>query len=821
MIRYAKKLSLPRMILAGLCHTGALSLAMLAAAAQTGAPQPALAPLAGLPLYFEANRGQVDGSAQFVARGRACNLFITPAEVIVALAKVNAPAVASREDFADAARARTVKTRSVRLRFEGASTDARAQGASELPGKANYFIGSDPARWHTGVSLFTKVRVDEIYPGVGLTYYGSEHRLEYDFVVAPRANPDAISIRVEGADAVRIDSRGDLVLGLGQDEIRQPKPVLYQIVGGVRKEVEGGYRLKDKQTVAFRVGSYDRDQPLVIDPVLSYSTFLGGSGSDTAWDVAVDTNGFVYVAGETMSAHLATPGAFQTNYAGGPSFGGGDAFVAKFDINKISGAGSNLVYLTYLGGSAQDAALAIAVDGAGCAYVTGVTGSTNFPTKLAITNAISGVANASFGIYPFDAFVAKLNADGSDLVFSTYLGGSAQDQGIGIAVDPGNNVYVTGFTASTNFPVTANAYTNKLAGVQNVFVTKIDSSGTNFVYSTYLGGTNTDHGEGIAADAAGRAYVTGYTDSTNFPTTTNALRTLLNGSTNLIFGFDAFVAQFPPTNGAPVYSTLLGGTNNDISFRITVDTAGGVYVTGSSQSPDFPNTTTNVAGLRTGINTNGLLFKNAFLTKFNFTTNGAALAWSALFGGSGIDEGWQVAVDPAGNAFVVGATTSTNFPAAGTSGFLRATNSGGSDAFVTAFNPNATALLYSACLGGSGDDFGYGIAVDPAGNAYVVGKTASTNFPTVAPFQGASGGTNDAFVAKILREPTLTAALSDGNVALAWRAFAPEFVLESNTNAASPGGWILAQPAPLPTNGWHTVTLDATNGALFFRLRKP
>ena len=413
----------------------------------------------------------------------------------------------------------------------------------------------------------------------------------------------------------------------------------------------------------------------------------------------------------------------------------------------------------------------MAVDSAGNAYVTGFTDSTNFPTSTnALYRTISGILDKKFGFYPVDAFVTELDASGSNLVYSTYLGGSSMDSGLAIAVDATGSAYVTGFTYSSNFP-TVNALQNKLACTNsfyfnaNAFIAKIGPGGSPLVYSTYFGGTNFDKGDGIALDTNGFVYITGFTASTNFPTTNFVHQLInndmidghiLNGSTNKNnYSFDAFVSKFDSTGTNLVYSTFLGSTNNDVANGIAVDQTGAAYVTGWSVSSNFPNTFgTNIAGLRSFVATNtrpSIFATNVFLTKI---TNGpgtpAVIAWSGLFGGRGVDVGNSVAVDPAGEVFVTGSASSTNFPSFNVPGLMRTTNSGKSDAFVIAFNTNATALLYSTFLGGKENDYGYGIAVYTNGDAYVVGQTLSANFLTLSPDYPNLNGTNDAFLAKIM-----------------------------------------------------------------------
>jgi hypothetical protein len=817
MTPWTRKIRFVRSILAGFAGAGWLCLFATATMAQT-----AMMP-AGLPLYFEANQGQADSPAQFIARGRDSEFLISPSAAEFVLRKMTAP--------------RNFSERTVRMQFTGANKGAQISGAEELSGKINYLIGNEPARWRTGVATFARVRVGQLYPGVNLAYYGNQRQLEYDFTVAPEADPGVIAIHFDGADKISVNPAGELVLNLGDSEIRQPKPVIYQTANGERKEISGGYKILDACTAGFAVGDYDHGLALVIDPILSYSTYFGGNADDTAWKVAVDANGFVYVAGQTLSSQfaakvpLSTPGAFQTNYQGGSQ--AGDAFVAKF-----GNSGSNLVYYTYLGGSADDAAYGLAVDAAGDAYVAGATESPNFPTKSAIYTNISGVLNPHVGLYPADAFVAELDPSGSNLVYSTYLGGENADAAYGIAVDLSGNAYLTGFTYSTNFPVT-NAIQNHLAcppntiyvnNNANAFVAKIGAGGSPLLYSTYFGGTNYDLGKSIAVDSAGSAYVTGFTDSTNFPTTANAFQTVLT-STNFIGGNNAFVAKFSPAGTNLIYSTLLGGTNNDQAFGIAVNAVGNAYVTGGTTSPNFPNTTTNLSILSNGLTNNTIygypLTTNAFLTQIVWNGTNAAIGYSAVFGGTnfGIDTGYGVAVDPQGNAFVCGASSTAGFPALNAANYFAATNAGGSDAFVTAFGPGGSALLYSVLLGGSANDFGYGIAVDTNSNAYVVGQTLSANFPTNNALDPALNGPSDAFLAKIFYDPpSLVLSGSGGQVQVAWNAnlkFEPElarlFKLESSTNFPSTNWVVMPQP-PVLAGDRYTVTLDRTNQMRFFRL---
>lgn len=802
--------------------------------------------LGDTPLFFEAN-----SSSQFSARGSDAQFSISPAGAQLALRKSDS-------------------IRAIQMQFIGANPQAQIQGDGEIPGKINYFTGNDPAQWRSGIPTFARVRVGEIYPGINLVYYGNQKRLEYDFTIAPGANPDSILIRFDGADKISVNAQGELVLKLGDGEIRQPKPLIYQTVGGAQKEISGGYKILDARTVAFAVGRYDRALPLVIDPILGYSTYFGGTSGETAWAVALNPNdGSIYIAGQTFSKlHLtngvvvspfstngsfSTEGAYTNNFSGGKQ--AGDAFVARFD-----NSGTNLIFLTYFGGSGDDAAYCVAVDVGGNAYIGGATDSTNFPVKKPIVNGsyqgtnIGGSFDKQTGLFPSDAFVAELDSTGSNLDYSTYLGGESAEAAYGIAVDSSSNVYVAGFTYSTNFPVTPGALQNHLACTNsvsfnaNAFVSEITNGGGALVFSTYLGGTNFDEAKGIAVDTNGYIYVTGFTSSTNFPTTNSISQTftnlfgtnsflykynghLLNNSTNrLNSASDAFVTKYYPSGTNYVYSTLLGGTNDDVANAVAVDGSGAAYVTGWTISTNFPATVgTNVITNHLTNNISRVVITtNAFLAKI---TNGigtsAGVAYSVVFGGIKSDVGNGVAVDPAGNAFVVGTTSSTNFPTANFLGFLRGTNAGGNDVFVTAFNTNASALFYSVLLGGKTNDFGYGIAVDSADSAYIVGQIYSTNFATLDAFQTFRNGTNDTFLAKIFLTPpppTLSAVLSGTNLLVSWPPVGQEapglFQLQSNTNLVSTNAWVAVTNASVFTNGAVIFKLSPTNQIQFFRLQQ-
>jgi beta-propeller repeat-containing protein len=674
------------------------------------------------PLGFEANRGQTDLRVKFLARGPRSTLFLTSEEAVLVLNE-EAPGRGRRPPTgpADSSRVRAV----LRMTFGGANPNPRIEGRDELPGRANYFVGRTPTRWRTGVATYAEVRYADLYPGIDLIYHARQRELEYDLVVRPGGDPTRIALDVRGADTVAVDQRGDLVLQTAAGMVRQPKPVIYQRIDGGRRVIPGGYVLGAGGRIGVRVGPYDPSRPLVIDPVLVYSTRLGGNNLDEGTSIAVDRAGNAYVTGFTYSANFPTlPEAAQ------PRFGGAvDVFVAK-----LNPTGSALVYTTYLGGTGDDRGLGVAVDSAGNAYVAGITLSPDFPTT-------AGAVGTTFG-GESDAFVAKLSPNGSALVYSTYLGGINFDAASAIAVDTAGHAWVAGLTWSADFPTTERATQRALRGPENAFVTKLNRAGSTLVYSTYLGGSAFDAAAGIAVDAAGNAYVTGATSSIDFPTTARAVAPTRLGAAN------AFVTKLDPAGGELAYSTYLGG-GDDEGLAIAVDAHGNAYVTGTTSSRRFPTTHRAFQGANGDVCTapppQFCPAGDGFVTKLNPT--GSAFAYSTYLGGNGADVGFGIAVDSHGNAYVTGSTSSTNFPS--TPGALRRTLAGRLDAFVTQFNP-AGAVVHSTYLGGGGDDAGFGIAVHTVGEAYLTGSTASTDFPTTHDVvEPPLGGLPDGFVARI------------------------------------------------------------------------
>jgi hypothetical protein len=668
-----------------------------------------------LPLSFEANRGQTDALVKFLARGQGYALFLTPNGAVLSLkkpkVKINTSALTKSASSSE------ISSSILQMHLVEANSAPKVVGKEALPGRVNYLIGKDPSRWRTQVPTYGKVAYEDVYPGVDLVYYGNQGQLEYDFVLAPGADPHNIKLAFKGSSHIEVSPAGELVLRMANGDIRMHKPVIYQQIEGVRQPIAGSYALKADQTVGFQVAAYDTVHPLVIDPVLVYSTYLGGGANDEGYDIAVDPQGQAYVIGKTESLDFPTIGAPQATFHGGDAHGG-DVFIAK--LNR---QGSALVYATYLGGSGGEIGHSIAVDPQGQAVVTGSTGSRDFPTKNAMQPVFGGDT---------DAFVAQLSADGSALDYSTYLGGIWHDEGLGIAMDQLGRAYVTGSTNSPDFP-TRNALQPLVRSYRysDAFVARFTTNGA-LVYSTYLGGSENDLGTDIAVDSRGQAYVTGITEG--FPTK-NAAQSAFGGGE-----FDAFVVKLSADGGTLHYSTHLGGNEEDFGRGIAVDLRGQAYVTGTTNSDDFPtkNAVQPVFGGPGGD------VGDAFVAQLS--ADGSALNYSTYLGGKQFDYGEDIAVNLQGQAVVTGSTNSSDFP---TRNALQSALTGGTNAFVAQFTADGMTLRYSTYGGGSVHDEGSGIAVDPLGQVYVTGSTSSDDFPIEKALQPVLTGGTDAFVAKI------------------------------------------------------------------------
>ncbi len=701
-------------------------------AAAGNTPAAAAESLYGLhALSFEANAGQVDAQVKFLSRNSSYSLFLTPTEAVLSMGKSASQRSAKHAlAFRKSKQAKSAPNTSTTLRMQllGASTRS-IEGLQPQETKSNYFIGSDPNQWRTGVVNYARVKYTAVYPGIDLYFYGSETQagkqaqLEYDFVISPGTDPHAISFNVAGVDRLELNEAGDLVMVTARQRIQQRAPSLYQDWHGERKPVAGRYVVKGNHQFGFEVGPYDSTKALVIDPVIDYSTLLSGSGADQGAAIAVDGEGYSYITGMTDSLNFPTSsGAFSRT----PGIGK-DAFVTKFNRD-----GSNIIYSTYLGGGLDDEGYGIAVDALGQAYVTGTTASPNFPTTAGALLTVNSGGT--------DAFVTKLSANGSSLVYSTYLGGSGFEEGFSIAVNRAGNAYVTGVTGSTNFPTSNSALQTTLAGPEDAFVTKLNPTGSAVVYSTFLGGNNPDMGFGIALDQTGaNAFVTGITDSSNFPTTAQAFNKIFRGSS------DAFATELNDTGTSAVYSTYLGGSGTDAGLGIAVDSSGAAYVVGATDSTNFQVTASVPQPANAGGGT------DAFVTKLS--VNGSLLTYSAYLGGSGADAAFGVALDPARNAYVTGTTSSANFPTVAPA----TVSGGGNDAFLTKVSADGSALMLSRYFGGLNNEDGFSIAVDLASNVYITGATTSNNFATTTgAFQTAGVGGSEAFVTKLTDVSTST-----------------------------------------------------------------
>lgn len=717
--------------------SAAIVLAGMACAAQAAGNNPTkaaeLTAFSSAPLCFEARTGQPDGSEGFIARGVDCSVLLAPDEANIILGRTKDEGLPHQSKSA----------RAVRLQLVGANPKARMTGLDRMEATANYFIGSDPSKWQSGVPLFARVQASDVYPGVQLVYYANQSaQLEYDFLLQPAAHLEQIRFRVQGADEVRVDDAGNLVLKIDGQEICQHQPSVYQETGGTRTQIAASYHLNQDGTVGFALGGYDRGLPLVIDPVLDFLTYVGGKNLTIGWSVALQGSN-IYVAGETLSKNLPTNNPILfTNSAGiatnferfqGGTAGFGDAFIASYTTNGAPN------YFSYLGGRRADGALAIAAAPDGSIWLTGFTDSTDFPITNGIlsTNTIKGVLdtndlyssltgprNNAPGIPPADAFLVHVSAGGTNLLFSTYYGGEGIDEGTGIVLDNSSDVFITGLTSSTNLPgVTANSFQPTNNGSFDAFVAEFSptgsadpASGYTNTYATFLGGTNLDYGLSIALDSKGDAWVAGVTFSTNFPTAnndvlsnqfsltlpnqvykTNHLFADLNSQTNSAhhnteFHSDAFVSEISPMGTQVPFSTFLGGSNDDVAVHLTIDSSDNVYVTGYTLSLDFP---TNV------------------VTTLNFSTSLT-------------------------NEFP-GFTSLTNAFVGATTNFI-------SHAFVTELSQLVTNMIVtnessmvtnsftnyvinaSTTLGGDAADRATSIALDMNGNVFVIGSAGSTNF---------------------------------------------------------------------------------------------
>jgi hypothetical protein len=798
-----RSISFRFLVAAPLILTGLAAIAQNAPSVNTTAANPAAAAQIAaeygkLPLSFERNQGQAPKNVSYLARGANYGLYLAGNEAVLALHKPAAGAGRTRsmhkarygqtpeligsnaigqsgtngliEDRgADSAAA---VTDVVRMQLAGANAHAQAQGADPLPGTANYFLGSDPAKWHSNVPTFASVRYTGVYPGVDLVYYGNQRQLEYDFVVAPGASARPIRLHFAGAKGLEIDENGNLIIAAEDGKIAFDKPVVYQVVDGRRQPVDGRFQLQADNTAGFALGRYDHSRPLVIDPTLVYSSFLGGSNQDYIVAIAADTLGEVYATGLTWSLDFPlTPGAFAAvNYATATN-DVSTAFVCKFNAS-----GTALLYSTYLGGVAipdtefeqGDYGHSIAIDKSGDAYLTGWTFSADFPVTAGAYQKTNKAAAAKGAT----GFVTKINPTGTGLLYSTFLGGSTLEQPLSIAIDTAGDAYTSGYTQSTDYPTTASAFqkVNNSAANDgwNAFVTKMNPTGSGLVYSTYLGGSgevgSTVNGLytlfAVAVDKSGDAYTVGYAQSADYPITAKTAYQTTNNASG-IGGVNITFTELNPAGSALLYSTFLGGssTPGDFSEGLVLDSSDDAYITGYTYSSDFPVTkgafqTTNAGAAN--FNSTG------FAAKLKPSASGAAsLVYSTFLGGSGGDQPTAPALDSSGDLYIPGVTASSDFPV--TSNAYQSSNNGAANsttnAFLVELNPTGTKEVYSTYFGGGGGansadetigDGAYTLALDGAGGVYIAGAAGSPDFPVT---KGAFDTTyksanNTAFLAK-------------------------------------------------------------------------
>jgi hypothetical protein len=581
-------------------------------------------------------------------------------------------------------------------------------------GQANYLAG--PSRfWRLNVPLFEKIRYSDIYSGIDLIYYGNENRLEYDFVVAPGASWRSICLDFSGAKTMKIDGSGDLTFQNNGSWMRHHRPRAYQQLATGHREVPVRFVRAEGHQVRFDVGTYDPRFPLVIDPVLVYSSYLGGSGSDYGYSVAVDNSGCAYTVGETWSWDFPIVNPMQSFPAGNT-----DIFVTKWNA-----AGTGIVYSTYIGGGSRDVPLSIAVDAAGNAYITGFSYSTDFPvTTGALRTRFSGQSKA---------FVLKLNFTGDSLAYSTLLGGNGDDYATGIAVDAAGRTYISGYTASLDFPVSSDALQRSYGGgFSDGFFAKLNASGSQLMYSTYLGGLATDTAAAVALDPAGNIYLTGQTQSSNFPTS-HPLQVTPDAG-------DGFVVKMN-SSGQLVYSTYLGGRGYSAGTSIVADLAGNAYVAGYTNATDFPVTADAYQPVNHGS-------YDAFVA--TLSASGDTILHATYLGGSGSDVAAGIRLDTFGNVLITGSSASVDLPLQVP---VQSTYGGAGDAFVAVFNNQLSGLYLSSYFGGAENESGAGIAADLFGNIYVTGTTSSGRSAQGIPiasgaFQSIAGGGSDVFLAK-------------------------------------------------------------------------
>lgn len=691
-----------------------------------------------IPLTFEVNRGQTDPKVKFLSRRKGYTAFLTSGGMVLSLH----PSTSGEESAQLRANPRTSRRpASVELKLMGAAKNPTVVGEDLQPGKVNYFFGNDPTKWKTNIATYGRVRYKNVYSGIDVLYYGNHRQLEYDFEIQAGADPAQIQFEVNGVDQCELDAEGNLLLTLGSQQFHLQSPSVYQQSNNQRMVVNGSYVLTDSKHFAFKVASYDPKSPLVIDPVLIYSTYLGSSDDEAITGLAVDSVGSLYVGGFAQSVD------FPVTSPGPLASGNDHAFVAKLDPT-----GSYLVYADYIGGSSMDLGYALTIDAEDDVYLAGSTSSNNFPT-------VNAYQATNLGSY--NTFLTEISADGASILYSTYLGGNGSDWLSAVAIDAVSDVYLTGYTSSTNFPM-VNAYQSTVSPNQggnygfNGFVTKFEPGGSSLAYSTYIGGSsNVQYSVcdcwgapesvivGLALDSSENAYIAGNTNTYNFPTTSGAYESINTAPNNSVIGF---VTKFS-SSGSLDYSTYFYESSGYITNlnAIAVDGSGSAYVTGmAANDGTFPVTSTSICNPALGAECDW-----AFVTKFDATAS--TLLYSTFLGPNNSASPAAIALDQNNDAYVLATTSSSSFVGANPI----ESYTGGYDLLLTEIDPSASSELFATYLGGAGGagQTGESMSLDSSGDVYVAGTTTSTDFPTTpGAFQTQSGGNSDlisGFVMKI------------------------------------------------------------------------
>ncbi len=735
-----------------------------------------------MPVSFMPNQGQIeDGNVKFHVSNHGGSLFFKPGELHLAIAeRVRKPK--NSEGLPE-----YKKPFELKVKYKGANRNSEVIGLNELPGKANFLYGDDPAGWVADVPTYGAVMYKEIYPGIDMVVNGGDGNIKTSFIVAPQADPSVIQWDYQGGKNVAIVEDGTMQVKANRAgetrTLRESAPIAWQVINGETIWVPAVYSLDNKNASFALPYGYDPNFELVIDPTLEWSTYVGNSGYDEGNDVTVDSAGNIIFTGYSMSS------SYPTTSNAGQTSRSGDADVV---VTKLNPTGTAILYSTYLGGGSYDEGYGIAVDSSDNIYVAGRTASTNFPTTSSKYQSFGGDR---------DAFFTKIGAEGDVLLYSTYLGGSGKEEFRRMVIDSAGIVYATGYTESTNFPTTENAYDTSKSGTRDLIVVKIDpglSGSSSLLYSSLVGGTGWEDGYGIALDSTNNVYLAGMTtsSSSNFPKV-NPIQASYGG------GIDATIMKMDLTqtgSAAMLFSTFLGGSDEDYGYGIELDANNNIYITGKTESP-------NLAVVNAVQNTFGGGVMDVFVAKVNTTSSPFTLSYFTYLGGSVDEEAFDIGVDQYNQAHVIGYTTSIDFPTEDAL-YLPSVNSCATppceDAFLSVLAAEGDTLVFSSHFGGTEHDWAFGTAIDPAGNTFMVGGSFSTNFPIVAGYDAVQNETTktDVILMKIspitppetatptptvtptptntqtptpTSTPTATSCIAAGNCELTLSAATPDF----------------------------------------------